>query len=175
MSKSKGLEFDRSQPAFLQRLRGEISGQTGDPDRHLDAQARPKRPKRLGAEEDDGPTYVMEDTNTTLTKDEYDALVTGGENGAAVGANAADGSATDDKGEGQPKQTQKLGAIGAAKKRKVIKVIGGDEEVDEVKEKNEPTKSAKGEDGERKIAEKKGPKKKKAKVKMNFGDDDEET
>ena len=166
MSKSKGLEFDRSQPAFLQRLRGQITGQTGDPDRQVDAQARPKRPKRLDAEEDDGPTYVLEDTNDTLTKEEYDALMNKDANGANASEKAEASKDSPEKAQNETKPTQKLGAIGAAKKRKAVKVIGGDEDEDQVDVKE----GEKGDD--KKVEGKKAPKKKKAKVKIDFGDDE---
>jgi hypothetical protein len=172
MSKAKGLEFDRSQPAFLRRLRGEISGQTDDPDRHVDAAARPKRPKRLDADEDDGPTYVMEDTNATLTKDEYEALVKGGEANDANSASNVHAGTTQTGADGKGKAAQKLGSIGVVKKRKAARVLGGeDEENDEDSQKTVTSKAAESAGATSKGVEKKAPKKKKAKVKIDFGDD----
>ena len=171
MSKSKGLEFDRTQPAFLQRLRGQISGQTGDPDRSIDAANRPKIPKRLEAGEDDGPTYVMED-GSTLTKDEFAAMEKGEEK-------SKDESHTDH--EGAPKSDQiaesnkqKAGTIGLAKKRKAMKVIGGRESDDENiatrPSTTEALKTGKMTENRSGTADKKAPKKKKAKVKLDFGE-----
>jgi hypothetical protein len=173
MSKPKGLEFDRTQPAFLQRLRGEISGQVDDPDRHVNPVARPKGPKRLEAEEDDGPTYVMEDTNATLTKEEYEALV-------REDAKEANGeSATPDEKSGtsdeKPKTTKKVPSIGATKKRKAAKIIGGAEEDDQAEHETPLGKAIEEIKGKGESTRKKPPppKKKKAKVKLNFGDDEE--
>lgn len=171
MSKAKGLEFDRSQPAFLRRLRGEIGGQTDDPDRHVDAVARPKRPKRLDADEDDGPTYVMEDSSATLTKDEYEALLKEQAKETAS-VSKTDEGASAAKGDRNGKATQKLGSIGAAKKRKVAKVVGGEDEGSADDAKTAITMEAIV--TTMKSDKKKLPKKKKAKVKINF-DNGEET
>ena len=173
MSKAKGLEFDRTQPAFLRRLRGEIGGQTDDPDRHVDSVARPKRPKRLDADEDDGPTYVMEDTNATLTKDEYEALVGAEASGAGSGSKVDEAAATASS-DGKGKATQKLGSIGAARKRKVAKLVGGEDgENDEDAKNVVATDAGEATGANPKSADKKPPKKKKAKVKIDFGDDEE--
>jgi hypothetical protein len=181
--KAKNLEFDKSQPAFLRRLRGEIVGQgDGDPDRHHNAAVRPKRPDRLDAGEDDGPTYVIEDTNATLTKDEYEAMVKG-ENGAQnTGddyAKAASDCSEDVKGaEGTKvgsKAKQKLGTVGAPKKRKAIKIISGDDDHAGSDSEAAVSNSIKKDEQKSKSMEKKAPKKKKAKVKIDFGVDDAAT
>jgi len=174
MSKKNQLEFDRGQPAFLQRLRGQIVGSSdGDPDRHVNPVARPKRAKRLDAEEDDGPTYVMEDTNATLTKDEYEALVKEKEGTDDVEKEgAAKKNGAEIGGEDGVKGKQKLGAIGGMKKRKAAKVIGADE-ADGEKDESKSFKPEKEGDQKSKESEKKPPKKKKAKVNLNFGDDGE--
>ena len=173
MSKKNNLEFDRGQPSFLRRLRGEITGQSdGDPDRHVNPVARPKRAKRLDADEDDGPTYVMEDTNATLTKDEYEILVKDGAKDEQKGEEAVqDDVSLEQKG----KVTQKLGTVGHTKKRKLGKVIGGDDEGGEDAAANGEAgdKTIQNGDKKSKGTEKKPAKKKKAKVKIAFGDDEE--
>jgi hypothetical protein len=172
MSKSKGLEFDRTQPAFLRRLRGEINGQVDDPDRHVNPVARPKRPKRLDADEDEGPTYVLEDTNATLTKEEYEALVKEGAKESNNNEPANESGKHEAINGERPKSTQKVAAIGAAKKRKTAKVIGAEEDEKDVKD--TPLGKVYSESSEQpKHTEKKPPKKKKAKVNINFGDDEE--
>lgn len=177
--KAKNLEFDKSQPAFLRRLRGEIVGQSdGDPDRHHNTTTRPRRPARLDAGEDDGPTYVMEDTNATLTQDEYEGMLKRVEGVQNTGDNdaKADGESGEvvkgsEGTEVNGKAKQKLGAIGGAKKRKAIKVIGVDD--DHVRSDTKATGAKpdnKDEQTLKKLENK--PKRKKAKVKIDFGDDD---
>jgi hypothetical protein len=171
MSKKNALEFDKTQPAFLRRLRGEISGQVDDPDRHVNQVARPTRPKRLEADEDDGPTYVMEDTYATLTKEEYEALVNGDSKDAKGDAPAEEKMSLE--GNEKPKPTtQKMAGIGATKKRKAAKIIGVDEEDQIVKDVSlgKPDNEA---SGTLKSTEKKALKKKKTKVKIDFGDGEE--
>ncbi|KAL6711429.1 hypothetical protein ACN47E_004363 [Coniothyrium glycines] len=123
--KAKDLQFDKSQPAFLQRLRGQLAGD--DSARHERPIPRNKRLKQ--DDEDDAPAYVIEDTNQSLSKEEYEAMVAGkdstesnhddrdkpadGRQEAVVTAN----SSTKDK----------IAGIGTnTKKRKVAKVISND-------------------------------------------------
>ncbi|KAF1939715.1 hypothetical protein EJ02DRAFT_252334 [Clathrospora elynae] len=155
--KAKDLQFDDSQPAFLQRLRGQLM--SGDSARHEQPIARNKRMQK-DDEEEDAPTYVMEETNDLLTKEEYAAFVSGkdskkGEDGKAQPKDGASEATT--------KPKDKITEVGAnAKKRKAPKVIGDDQE------QNNET-SAKKTDAR---VVKKSKKKAKA-VKLTFGDEDE--
>ena len=75
--KSKDLAYDAKEPAFLQRIRGHQSGKGVDSDRHERPIARPRGAARANNDDDDdAPTYVVEDSNTTLSKAEYEALLT---------------------------------------------------------------------------------------------------
>ncbi|EUC51149.1 hypothetical protein COCMIDRAFT_31705 [Bipolaris oryzae ATCC 44560] len=161
--KAKDLHFDSSQPAFLQRLRGQL--QSGDTARHEHPIARNKRMNK-DDDEDDAPTYVLEDTNQSLSKEEYDALVSGkdgkGEEGPVV-ADEAEQKATK-QDESKPKD--KIAEVGAnTKKRKAAKIIGddqGDSKSQVERDAEKPT-----------IKPAKKPKKKAKAVKLTFGDEDE--
>ncbi|CAE7032813.1 hypothetical protein CFE70_004697 [Pyrenophora teres f. teres 0-1] len=156
--KAKDLHFDNSQPAFLQRLRGQLM--TGDTARHEQPIARNKRMKK-DDNEDDAPTYVMEETNQSLTKEEYEAFVSGkdGEDGA--------GSQLDKESQATAtKPKEKIAEVGGnVKKRKAARIISDDQEgskegVEKASEKSN-TKAVK------------KPKKKAKAVKLTFGDEDE--
>ena len=156
--KGRGLEFEAKVPAFLQRLKGGIA--TGQTDRHEHPVPRPKRLKQ--DDEDDAPTYVVEDSNDTLSKAEYEGLLAGKEVNNDSNSEERDHStdakdASDDRhGEENSKRdavanTDRVAEAGKLqKKRKVGKVVGGEEEeaVDDKKPSNsdatkKPRKKAK--------------------------------
>lgn len=112
-------------------------------------------------DEDDAPTYVLEDTNQSMTKAEYEAMVAGKD------ADAGDAAQNDEeasKAKDLAQSKDNIVEVGkATKKRKAAKIIGEqkDEEPNETKESAEP---------EKKVV-KKAKKKAKA-VKLTFGDDE---
>ncbi|KAF2817210.1 uncharacterized protein BDZ99DRAFT_374688 [Mytilinidion resinicola] len=149
-NKLKGLTFEANEPAFLRRLRGEATSGR-DASRHERPVARPKRAK--GDDDDDAPTYVLEDGNESLSKAEYEALIAGKDADQGPGVEDAE------KEEASTQQSKhQLTVVGAvSKKRKAVKVVqasDGEEDAD-VK----PKKAVK------------KPKKSKA-VKLSFGDDE---
>ena len=84
-------------------------------------------------DEDDAPTYVLEDTNQSLSKEEYEALVTGidqDEKGDAAIKSKEQNKSVDQ----ESLSKERIAEVGKAnKKRKVVKVVGeGDEEGKEV-------------------------------------------
>ena len=112
---------------------------------------------------DDAPTYVLEDTNQSLAKEEYDALVSGQE-AAEKDVSAPD--ASKEETEEALQQKDKIAEVGAAtRKRKAAKVIGdGQDGVDQVAGKEAKSAGAK-------VIKK--PKKKSKAVKLTFGDEEE--
>ncbi|KAF4304665.1 hypothetical protein GTA08_BOTSDO07927 [Botryosphaeria dothidea] len=167
---AKNLNYDRNEPAFLRRMKGDLSAGR-DTDRHERPIARPKRLKR--DEEDDGPTYVVEESNDTLTKAEYEALINGvaEQQSADVTENAAqkkDGDQTVAEA-AKPKQQQVASVGGASKKRKAVK-IGGDADEDE----GEETGPAEKAEVQQKEAKTKKTKKKAKAIKLSFGGDEGE-
>ncbi|KAL1639866.1 hypothetical protein SLS58_007452 [Diplodia intermedia] len=169
----KNLSYDHKEPAFLRRMKGDLTAGR-DTDRHERPVARPKRLKR-DDEEDDGPTYVVEESNDTLTKAEYEALVTGTTEGSPA-ANAASDTAEGKDGDettvekAKPKQQQVASVGGASKKRKAVK-IGGDAD-EERDEGGAAEKSGKVEEPQKKDIKAKKPKKKAKPVKLSFGDEE---
>jgi hypothetical protein len=172
--KSKNLEFTASQPAFLQRLRGQITGSLPadqDPDRHIDKVNFGKRKHRLGEEdgEDEGPTYVLE-SGESVSQKEYESMVAKGEDPEDK-ETANDGDlekkeAKDEKTSDEKKESVKIG--GMSKKRRIVKI--GDEKLDDGKvEEDTPSKSA---SEKTKEAPKVKKGKKKGKVMLSFGDDE---
>lgn len=145
--------IEAAQPAFLQRLRGQIAGD--DSARRDPAVTRNK--KLVKDDEDDAPTYVLGDTNQSLTKAEYEALVAGKDAPPDEESKSADTKGAHQ--ETQPKD--KIVEVGKiSKKRKAAKVIGGDEENE--KDSTEP---------HAKVLKK--PKRKSKPVKLSFGDQEE--
>lgn len=115
-------------------------------------------------DEDDAPTYVMEETNQSLSKEEYDALVSG-KDGKEEEETATDevGEKKDNDSKSQSKD--KIAEVGAnAKKRKAAKIISEDQG----ESKGEEETAVKKPDA--KPAKK--PKKKAKAVKLTFGEDE---
>ncbi|KAH9866973.1 hypothetical protein IAQ61_007563 [Plenodomus lingam] len=157
--KAKDLQFDSSQPAFLQRLRGQL--QSGDSARHEQPIARNKKAKEN--DEDDAPTYVLEDTNQSLTKEEYEALLSGKESKEDQDATAK--TESPDSAEGPAKSKDKIVQVGGSvKKRKAAKIIGDEQDADTTQHQDSSQMNGK-------VAKK--PKKKGKAVKLTFGDEDE--
>lgn len=161
--KSKDLSYDTSnEPAFLRRLRAQNSGQD---DRHERPVARPQRLQK--DTEDDDPTYVVEGSDETLSKAEYEALVsgkskdnsetadgefvgvTGESEGSEPKASGALPDVEEDEAEAERRKKRMVEAGAGSKKRKVAKVVGADEEEggkqdgDEVKQTKSVSKKAK--------------------------------
>lgn len=119
----------------------------------------PRNKKEKIDDEEDAPTYVMEETNDSLTKAEYEALVAGkgpeDEDAAKEKSDQATGTAL------TAAKTDTIAEVGkTSKKRKAIKVIGGED--------NEDVKSEK--DSGKKVTKK--AKKKGKPIKLSFGDDE---
>lgn len=176
-SKSQNLSYSQNEPAFLRRIRGEIRGSVDDPDRQINPVARPTISNRLKKdEEDDAPTYVLEETNEDLSKEQYEAMLNG-EDAAAkkateTKADVASESAlntTEDADIPSASSKQRVAEVGGLpKKRKAAKIVGQDGD-----EPGEPSKTRNATRPGNKD-EKKLPKKQKAKaIKLSFGDDEE--
>ena len=144
----------------MQRLRGQMQGD--DSARHERPIPRNKRMKQ--DDEDDAPTYVLEDTNQSMTKEEYEAFVA--EKDPNEEAVSEQGGALKDSGKAaEAKSKDKIAEVGAnAKKRKAAKVIGDEQEDSKDKPKDVNT-------AETKTVKK--PKKKAKAVKLTFGDEEE--
>jgi hypothetical protein len=179
--KSKDLTYDKSasQPAFLQRLRDQNSAisSTG---RHEQPIARAQRPKNPNADDDDAPTYVVEGSSETLTKAEYEKLTSAGDEADAdanekfgdvkdmvTGELTGDspkalGALPDEDDVGPARASVTVDAGKATKKRKMAKVVGGDDDGNEATSKHTTKDESKP-----KKAKKKGKP-----IKLSFGDEE---
>ncbi|CAD0111882.1 unnamed protein product [Aureobasidium uvarum] len=177
--KSKDLSYDKSasQPAFLQRLRDQNSAISSS-GRHEQPIARAQRPKNSNNDDDDAPTYVVEGSSETLTKAEYEKLTSGdGDEEADVKSKFGDvkdmvtgeltgdepkaSGALPDEDDAPARASVTVDAGKATKKRKVAKVVGGDDE-DEANIKD----TSKDESKPKKLKKKGKP------IKLSFGDEE---
>ncbi|KAK4981980.1 hypothetical protein LTR50_007861 [Elasticomyces elasticus] len=138
--KAKDLHFEKNDPPFLRRLRAEQAGKNLD-DRHERATPRPKRLKRDGDSDEDEPTYVVEESNDTLSKAEYEAMAAAGKSTAALcnagpgtsasqsvtsHAEEAEHDAKDDPVPERARVKQHVADAGPGpRKRKAVRVAGG--------------------------------------------------
>ena len=146
---SKNLQYDKNEPAFLRKLRGEYGN-----DRQTFQAARPKR-NRLANDEDDGPTMVDE-AGASVSKEDYEAMING-KDGELESTDVkpetllTHKSNNDEALQETPKEKQKVIDIGAGRKRKQAKVIGEQNEGPEATEdtyeesvkQSKPTKKSK--------------------------------
>ena len=167
---NNGIESD--EPAFLRKLRNEYQG--GDSARHERPLARPRKHVKDG-EEDDEPTFVVEGSQDTLSKAEYEALM------GVVSDEKHDGNeavsdpqpiSKDEKpsecsteiSDNSTPAKQINASIGASNKRRFAKVVGNEDE---------GAAESRDEDSARTT---KTPKAKKAKkVKLSFAEEAPET
>lgn len=160
---AKNLHYDQKLPPFLARLRGEAANNDAGPDPLLVRNRRHAKPRSASEEAEDGPLIVDEEGNAVSgLRVGVDGAVTetvkkdaGGQEGDQDGGKEAEG-----KEEEQTRHKEKTAGIGATKKRKVVKVIGGDG-ADEEEQKSKTEKP--------KPREKKTKNKK---VKLSFGDEE---
>jgi hypothetical protein len=169
-NKAKNLHFEAKQPAFLRRLRGEADSLPADSNRSRNQDLR--RTAIKTSADDDDPTYVLEESGSTISKAEYDALVSSRERAPGANETAKDIAA-------EPAQTQvdkpptkpvessggkTAAAIGlTSKKRKATQVVTEDSR----REANtESASKATSRQGSR-------PKKKPKTIKLSFGEDGE--
>lgn len=176
---SKNLSYDDTLPPFLARLRGQHAASSSEPDPILAAQRRAAKPRSASEEAEDAPLVVGEDGQEVVRG------VTVGKDGVVTEeADVGEDEGEKEVVEGEVKEREKTAGIGASKKRKVGKVVGGgseDEEGDGAVAKEEKrsqagktsaTSNAKKNDKGKELG--KGGKKKAKKIKLSFGDDDGE-
>lgn len=129
--KAKDLHFEKQEPAFLRRLRGEYSG-----DRHNVSIARPSKP-RLELGDDDGPT-IVDSEGHHLTREEYETLrqretVSTPEEQSTTKTENDNDDPMHNKETPEPKdhpQKAKSTTIGASNKRRKAQIIGAGEDED---------------------------------------------
>ncbi|KAH6680442.1 hypothetical protein B0J14DRAFT_470359 [Halenospora varia] len=149
----KNLHYDDSLPPFLARLK---AGQASSDGRHEFTVARPKKARNPEDDAEDEPVYFNEDTGETLTKKEWEDKEAGED--AKADAETEKGGEVEkeeEKDVKENKEKEKLAAIGASKKRKVGKIVGGDDDEDQDRDTERAANAVKGK-----------------KIKLSFGDDE---
>ncbi|KAJ5178191.1 uncharacterized protein N7500_000890 [Penicillium coprophilum] len=128
MPKNPKFEYEAKQPAFLQKLRGQYGDNTGRLERPA---LRPTRLKVNDDDDDDEPTYLDEESNKVISKEEYNALV--GESGLKEEGEAGNSSKDNSTGDQDKSKTElatskqnNLTEVGGQRKRKQAKVVGED-------------------------------------------------
>ncbi|KAL6237245.1 hypothetical protein BDW75DRAFT_89331 [Aspergillus navahoensis] len=127
---AKNLAYDAKEPAFLQRLRGQHGNISGGLERPS------QRPRRVrDNNDDDGPTYVDAESNEVISREDYEAMVNGGdqetkqsENGVKDKDAVADQDGDSKKAKSTPLK-QNVTEIGGPRKRKQAKVVSDEIEV----------------------------------------------
>ena len=165
--KAKDLHYEKQEPEFLRKLRGQYGG-----DRHNVSIARPSK-SRLELGEDDGPT-IVDESGTSLTKEEYEAMAQGKPCEVTDLASKEDGHRGDDVEEsGEPKSRENdrpkrevVASIGASNKRKQARVIGEDPGIDDKLDKGDTEEISR-----KKAPSSVKPKAKRKKVKLSFDED----
>ena len=119
---------ESNEPAFLRKLRSEHGGDGSVRNNH--PLARPK--KQRSDEEDDGPTYVDEESHETVTRAEYNALLERNKDASQATSHEQTTSgpkkiSTDDSPmQERPASKQKMAGIGGLGKKRALKTFGSD-------------------------------------------------
>lgn len=69
---AKNLTYESREPTFLRKLKSEYGGSNAD--RHASQLARPRKQKD-NDDDDDEPTYVDEESNDSITRAQYEAIL----------------------------------------------------------------------------------------------------
>ncbi|OAL37048.1 hypothetical protein AYO20_03525 [Fonsecaea nubica] len=182
---AKNLQYNKQEPSFLRRLKGEVGGLDGRNNVQI---PRPKRDRLKTGDDDEDEPVILDERGERVEKAEFERMMKG-EDGTPNPSEAEDASATVAQGaghqDGEHSDRQKVTEIGSAanaKKRKVGKVVGGEEEEQEAgtdhgTENTTKRKDPPKEKDENSVAAKIGPsaakpaaKKKGKKIKLSFDD-----
>ncbi|POS72790.1 hypothetical protein DHEL01_v208819 [Diaporthe helianthi] len=173
----KNLHYDQSLPPFLARLKGQHAADPDSPDPILASRRRQAKPRSASQEAEDAPLIVDDDGNVlahvevaadgTITTNRQADAGDGGNEGSMETGGEKDGG-KDAKGVAVG---HKAAMIGASKKRKLGKVVGAEDDMQD-----KGSIGLQKQDGAAKVDDKtKAPvkaKKKAKKIKLSFGDDD---
>lgn len=128
------LEFTKQEPAFLRKLRE----QHGGPRNNVQA-PRPKKDRLRTGDDDEDEPVILDESGENVAKEDWEGMLKREKDGeAADGVNEGDegseqkaGESTTNSANAGVREAQKVAEIGAAKKRKVGKVIGEQEGEDD--------------------------------------------
>lgn len=159
----KNLHYNTTLPPFLARMQAGHAERDG---RHEFDVARPRKQRDAAADAEDEPVYFDEETGESLTKMEWEEREKKEEGENEEEKESRGDEKQVDKGERVRKENMAV-IGGPIKKRKMGKVVGGEDdgEDDVVKEK-------KGKEDQTTKPEKSKSAKKGKKIKLSFGDDE---
>ncbi|KIW64541.1 hypothetical protein PV04_09467 [Phialophora macrospora] len=121
---AKNLEYNKQEPAFLRKLKGEFSGLDG---RHNVQIARPKKDRLRTGDDDEDEPVIVDEQGERIEKAEFERRLKGEDDGDTPAAmeTAAD-SAEEDVKHSERQRVTEIGSSANAKKRKVGKLVGGE-------------------------------------------------
>ncbi|KAK1984536.1 hypothetical protein LZ30DRAFT_747820 [Colletotrichum cereale] len=158
---SKNLSYDTTIPPFLRALHAQAAGNAADPDPILSKRRRAGKKRSDSEEAEDAPLVVDEEGNVVDVRVDKD----GGVDESALRKDGeGDETATAKE---ERREAEKLAGIGASKKRKAGKVVGGYTAEDAGNDKGVSKDAEKG-DKDDGGAKKKTVKKKGKKIKLSF-------
>ncbi|KAK1597043.1 uncharacterized protein LY79DRAFT_541979 [Colletotrichum navitas] len=155
---SKNLSYDTTIPPFLRALHAQAAGNAADPDPILSKRRRAGKKRSDSEEAEDAPLVVDDEGNVVDVRVNKD----GGVDEEALKKEGKGGETATMKEE--RREAEKLAGIGASKKRKAGKVVGGDAAEDAGDDRDMFKDAKKDDEG----AKKKAPKKKGKKIKLSF-------
>ncbi|GJC81144.1 hypothetical protein ColLi_03982 [Colletotrichum liriopes] len=164
---SKNLSYDTTIPPFLRALHAQAAGNAADPDPILSKRRRAGKKRSDSEEAEDAPLVVDDEGNVVdvrVDKDggvDEDALKKDREGDETATATTA--------AKEERREAEKLAGIGASKKRKAGKVVGGgDDAAEDAGDDEDALKDAKKDGKDDEGAKKKAVKKKGKKIKLSF-------
>ncbi|KAJ9613574.1 hypothetical protein H2200_003516 [Cladophialophora chaetospira] len=128
---AKNLHYDKQEPAFLRKLKGEFGNLDG---RHNVQIARPKKDRLKTGDEDEDEPVIVDEQGETVEKADFERRAKG-EHVVEQPSTTEDGvgSKAEEGEDAKQIDRQKVTEIGNAKKRKAVKVIAGEEADDRSK------------------------------------------
>ena len=134
VSNPKDPQYEARVPAFLVKLRNDISNRADDPDRHTSSVNRSGKPT---PDELERQVYVLDESGATLSKAEFDHVLAGGEAdrgrssapaSLAMDADTAGGRKTGDVGSTKRPNASSLQHALSVRKRKAGRIVGSEPE-----------------------------------------------
>ncbi|KIW33462.1 uncharacterized protein PV07_00312 [Cladophialophora immunda] len=176
---AKNLQYNKQEPTFLRRLKGEVGGLDG---RHNVQIPRPKKDRLKTGDDDEDEPVILDERGERVEKAEFERMMKGEDetqnpaDGEDAGATGTQAEASQGSEQLERQRVTEIGFAANAKKRKAVKVVGGEDEDD----RDVNDKAHKQKDGPRETDEETHtaktrpapPKKKGKKIKLSFDDPD---
>lgn len=125
---AKNLEYNKQEPAFLRKLRGEYGGLDG---RHNVQIARPKKDRLKTGDGDEDDPVIVDEQGELVGKEEFERRQKQGVDSteqAGVDEVKDDDDATGKEQLSERQKVTEIGSSGTLKKRKAAKVVGAEDD-----------------------------------------------